>query len=206
MASFKSSTVAPRLPNALPAQLFRNAAPRHLQAGEALFVAGDPGDGCYRLEQGLLKVVITSPQGDERILAILGPGTIVGELAMIDGLPRSSSIFAVKDCELRFISREEFENRTKQHPEVYRYLANVLAARLRGTDEAVAAVSFLTVKERLARALLELGEFLGEADDAGRVVICHKISQSDLAALAGVARENVSRVMSESPRPCRRKR
>ena len=87
--------------------------------------------------------------------------------------------------------------RTKQHPEVYRYLANVLAARLRGTDEAVAAVSFLTIKERLARALLELGEFLGEADDAGRVVICHKISQSDLAALAGVARENVSRVMSD---------
>jgi len=49
----------------------------------------------------------------------------------------------------------------------------------------------------LARALIELGEFLGEADDAGRVVICHKISQSDLAALAGVARENVSRVMSD---------
>ena len=196
-SSFKSSTIAPRLPNALPTQLFRDAAPRHLQAGEALFVAGDPGDGCYRLEQGLLKVVITSPQGDERILAMLGPGTIVGELAMIDGLPRSSSIFAVKDCELSFISREEFENRTKQHPEVYRYLANVLAARLRGTDEAVAAVSFLTVKERLARALIELGEFLGEADDAGRVVICHKISQSDLAALAGVARENVSRVMSD---------
>ena len=89
MASFKSSTIAPRLPNALPAQLFRNAAPRRRQAGEALFVAGDPGDGCYRLEQGLLKVVITSPQGEERILAMLGPGTIVGELAMIDGLPRS---------------------------------------------------------------------------------------------------------------------
>jgi CRP/FNR family transcriptional regulator len=141
--------------------------------------------------------VITSPQGDERILALLGPGAIVGELAMIDGLPRSSSIFAVKDCELSFISREAFEGCTKQHPEVYRYLANVLAARLRGTDEAVAAVSFLTVQERLARALIGLGEVLGEPDEAGHVVINHKISQSDLAALAGVARENVSRVMSE---------
>lgn len=196
-SSFKNTTIPPRLPNALPTQLFRSAAPRRLQAGEALFVAGDPGDGCYRLEQGLLKVVITSPQGDERILAMLCPGTIVGELAMIDGLPRSSSIFAVRDCELSFISREQFEKCTKQHPEIYRYLANVVASRLRGTDEAVAAVSFLTVRERLARALIELGELLGEADTAGRVVICHKINQSDLAALAGVARENVSRVMSE---------
>jgi CRP/FNR family transcriptional regulator len=130
-------------------------------------------------------------------LAFLGPGTIVGELAMIDGLPRSSTIFAVKDCDLSFISREEFRECTKEHPEIYSYLAKVLAARLRGTDEAVAAVSFLTIKERLARTLVELGELLGETDEAGRVVICHKIKQSDLAALAGVARENVSRVMSD---------
>ena len=196
-ASCNKSTIAPRLPNGLSEQLFGNAAPRRLQAGEALFVAGDPGDGCYRLEQGLLKVVITSPQGDERILAMLEPGTIVGELAMIDGLPRSSSIFAARDCELSFISREAFEECTNQHPEVYRYLTSVLAARLRGTDESVAAVSFLTIRERLARALIELGDLLGEADEAGRIVINHKISQSDLAAMAGVARENVSRVMSD---------
>jgi CRP/FNR family transcriptional regulator, cyclic AMP receptor protein len=82
----------------------------------------------------LLKVVITSPQGDEWILAMLSPGTIVGELAMIDGLPRSSSIFAVRDCELSFISRDAFEECTKQHPEVCRYLANVLAARLRDAE------------------------------------------------------------------------
>jgi CRP/FNR family transcriptional regulator len=195
--SFKNSAVLHRLPSALSAQLFRSAAPRRLQSGEVLFVTGEPGDGCYRLEQGLLKVVITSPEGEERILSMLGPGTIVGELSMIDGLPRSSSIFAVRDCTLSFISREEFAECTKQHPEIYGYLTNVLAGRLRETDAAVAAASFLTVKERLARALLELGELLGEADGAGRVVIRHKISQSDLAALAGVARENVSRVMSD---------
>jgi CRP/FNR family cyclic AMP-dependent transcriptional regulator len=129
----------------------------------SLFVAGDPGDGCYRLEQGLLKVLITSLQGEERILTMLGPGTIVGELAMIDGLPRSSSIFAVRDCELRFISREEFGECTKQHPEIYWNLASVLAARLRETDEAVAAASFLTVRERSARALIELGRLLGRS-------------------------------------------
>ena len=156
-----------------------------------------PGDGCYRLERGLLKVVVTSPQGEERILAMLGPGAIVGELAMLDEGPRSASVFAVRDCELSFISRGEFEERTIRHPEIYQYLVNVLATRLRQTDEAMAASSFMTIQARLARALLELGKHVGEDDGAGRIVIRHKISQSDLAAMAGVARENVSRVMSD---------
>jgi CRP/FNR family transcriptional regulator, cyclic AMP receptor protein len=74
---------------------------------------------------------------------------------------------------------------------------NVLALRLRETDRAVAADSFLTVKARLARALLELTEYLGKNAGAGRILIRHKINQSDLAAMAGVARENVSRALSD---------
>jgi CRP-like cAMP-binding protein len=130
-------------------------------------------------------------------LAILGPGEIAGELSIIDRRPRSASVIAVKDCELSFISQKDFEKCTKQDPDIYRYLVNVLALRLRETDQAVAADTFLTVKARLARALLELTEYLGEDAGAGRVLIRHKISQSDLAAMAGVARENVSRVMSD---------
>src|SRR5262245_13853906 len=181
----------------LSPSLFAGAASRHLKAGDVLLVAGAPGEGCYRLEQGLLKVVVTSSWGEERILAMLGPGQIVGELAIIDGGPRCASVFAVRDCELSFISRAAFEERTVRHPEIYQYLINVLANRLRETDEAMAAASFLTVQARLARALLQLAKHAGQDDGAGRVVIRHKISQSDLAAMAGVARENVSRVMSD---------
>ena len=177
--------------------LFAGAAPCRLKADEALFVAGQSGDGCYRLERGLLKVVVTSPGGEERILAMLGPGAIVGELAMLDEGPRSASVFAVRECELSFISLRVFEERTIRHPEIYQYLVNVLATRLRQTNEAMAASCFMTIQARLARVLLELGKYVGEDDGAGRVVIGHKISQSDLAAMAGVARENVSRVMSD---------
>ena len=53
-----------------------------------VFLAGDAGDGCYRVEEGLLKVSVVAAGGDERILAILGPGSLVGELSMIDGAPR----------------------------------------------------------------------------------------------------------------------
>jgi CRP/FNR family transcriptional regulator, cyclic AMP receptor protein len=163
--------------------------------GTRFLPPGISGDGCYLVEQGLLKVIITSPKGEERILAILGPGEIAGELSIIDRQARSA--FAVKDCELRFVSQKNFEKITKQEPDIYQYLVSVLALRLRETDQAVAADSFLTVKARLARALLELTEYLGEDAGAGRVLIRHKINQSDLAAMAGVARENVSRTLSD---------
>src|SRR6266404_6185438 len=103
------SAILPRLPERLSLPLFAGTTLHHFEAGQALFLAGEPGIGCYRLKQGLLKVVISSPRGDERILAILGPGAIAGELSMIDGGPRSASVFAVTDCEVSFISRAGFE-------------------------------------------------------------------------------------------------
>jgi CRP-like cAMP-binding protein len=81
------------------------------------------------------------------------------------------------------------------HPEISRYLLNVLAARLREADEALVAGSFLTVKARVARVLLDLAKHLGENAASGRIMIGHKISQADLAAMAGVARENVNRIL-----------
>jgi CRP-like cAMP-binding protein len=68
---------------------------------------------------------------------------------------------------------------------------------LRETDEAVAAASFMTVKSRLARALLELAKVLGEEDASGHILIRHKIKQTDLAVMAGIARENVNRALSD---------
>ena len=195
--SAETHIVLPRLPQSLAASLFAGAIPCHLKAGKALFVVGDLGDGCYRLEQGLLKVVITSPRGDNLIIAILGPGSIAGELALIDGHPRSASVFAIRDCELSFVSRNAFEQYTAVHSDIYRYLVNVLAARLRETDDALGAANFLTVEARLARAMLDLARYFRGHEDAERIVIGEKMTQSDLAALAGVARENVSRILTD---------
>ena len=89
----------------LSADLFASAAPLRLAADEALFLAGDSGDGCYMVEEGLLKVVIASHSGGERILAFLGPGAIVGEMSIIDGRPRSASVAAVRQAALKFLSR-----------------------------------------------------------------------------------------------------
>ncbi len=185
------------LPEQLSSTILANAKPVKLSADEVLFLTGDPGDGCYRLEEGLLKVSMDSPSGAERILAILGPGAIVGDMAMIDGRPRSASVSALRDCKLSFVSRAAFEAIATKNPEIYKHLLSLLAARLRDTDQVVAAGSFLPVKGRVARALLDLAKAFGNDVGGGRIVIRQKLSQSDVAAMAGIARENVSRILNE---------
>jgi CRP-like cAMP-binding protein len=189
--------VLSELPETLLSELFKDAIPYNLRESEALFRAGDVGDGCYRIQTGLVKIVVASQQGEERIISLLGPDAIVGELSMIDGRPRSASVVAIAECSLSFVSRATFQKYTEAHPELTSYLVRTLARRLREADDALAAATFLSVKGRLARALLNLAEYVGEDNGGGRIQLRHKISQSDLAAMAGVARENVSRTMSE---------
>src|SRR5437764_11956275 len=87
----RPESVLAALPAELSQSLFAKARPLSIKAEQTLFVAGDEGDGCYRVEEGLLKASIAAPAGGERILAILGPGSVVGELSMIDRGPRSAS-------------------------------------------------------------------------------------------------------------------
>jgi CRP-like cAMP-binding protein len=140
---------------------------------------------------------MVSRSGTERILAFFGPGAIVGELSMIDGRPRSASVVAVRNAKLSFLSRAAFETFAQKHPEVYKSLVRILATRLRETDTVVAAGSFLPLKGRVASTLLELAEHFGQDVGSGRIVIRQKIGQSDIAAMAGIARENVSRILNE---------
>ena len=185
------------LPGHLATDLFAGAKPVRLKADEVLFLASDPGDGCYRIDEGLLKVSMMSRSGTERILAFMGPGSIVGELSMIDGRPRSASVVAVRPATLSFLSQAAFKAFAKKHPELYECLVTLLAARLRETDATIAAGSFLPNKGRLACTLLELaGEFGRDAGD-GRTVILQKIGQSDLAAMAGIARESANRIIND---------
>jgi CRP/FNR family transcriptional regulator, cyclic AMP receptor protein len=185
------------LPTCLSTELFAGAALVRLRAGGVLFRAGDSGNGCYRVEDGLLKVTMVSRSGAERILAFLGRGDIVGELSIIDGLPRSASVVAVRDTAVRLLSGAAFEVFAEKHPELYKELVRLLAKRLRETDTTVAASSFLSLKGRMARTLLELAEHFGQEVGSSRIVIRQKIRQNDLAAMADIARENVTRILND---------
>ena len=186
-----------RLPTDVSRQLLAGKRTLRLREGMTLFERGDIGDGCYWLLNGVVAVSVASAAGDERILAILGQNAIIGELAMVDGLPRSASVKALRDCELAFVSRAAFTDMLRRNPELYADIVTTLAARLRQSDEDMAASSFLAVRARVARALLQFARHLGEDAGSGRVRIRYRVTQSDLAAMAGVARESVSRTLSE---------
>jgi CRP/FNR family transcriptional regulator, cyclic AMP receptor protein len=185
------------LPTHLSTELFASAEAIRLRADQILFRAGDSGNGCYRIEDGLLKVTMVSRFGAERILAFLGRGAIVGELSIIDGQPRSASVVAVRDASVSFLSSAAFEAFAEEHPELNKWLVRLLARRLRETDATVAASSFLSLKGRMARTLLELADHFGQEVGPGRIVIRQKIRQTDLAAMAGIARENVTRILND---------
>ena len=195
--SLASENLLSELPDHLVTGLFSVATPVRLKAGKAVFRAGDVGDGCYRVEEGLLKVTISSRSGSEQILAFLSPHAIVGELSMIDGLPRSASLVAVRDSTLSFVRPAVFWRFAEKNSDVYKTLVVLLTRRLRETDGVVAAMSFMRLRGRLARALLELARDYGQDADLGRIIIRQKIGQNDLAGMVGSARENVTRVLNE---------
>jgi CRP-like cAMP-binding protein len=184
------------LPPEVVAKLFGEAKSVALARNRTLFRTGDRSDGCYQIVDGLVKVTILAERR-ERILAILGPPALVGELSMIDGAPRSAAVTAIRDTRLVFVSREAFAAFAQSNPDVYRHISALLARNLRNNNDALLASSFLSVKGRAARALLALADAFGENVGDGRVLIHQKITQSDLAAMAGIARETLSRILQE---------
>jgi CRP-like cAMP-binding protein len=185
------------LPAELSRGLFDKAPVRRLVANQMLFLAGDAGDACYRVEEGLLKASVFAPGGGEHILAIFGPGSLVGELSMIDGMARSASVAALRPSRLSLVSRAGFEAFARSNPELCRHLMALLAGRLRETNVALAAASFLPQKGRVARVLLSLASAYGNDVGGGRILVRQKVTQSDLAGMAGLARENVSRIVKD---------
>jgi len=168
-----------------------------INAGAILFENGDPGNGCYAVLEGSLKVSILSIDGDEQLLAVLGPGDLVGELALLDGRPRSATVSALKAAELAFIDKAAFERFADANPAVYRHMLSIVGKRLRQANDVLAARSFLPLPGRVAQTLLQLAETFGKPLDDGRVLIHYKLSQADIANMAGAARENVSRVLND---------
>jgi len=79
-----------------------------LKARDVLFHAGDLGDGCYMLREGVVKAAVVAKDGQERLLAVLGPGSLIGELSLFDHQPRSATISALKPCKLWYMSKGAF--------------------------------------------------------------------------------------------------
>ena len=168
-----------------------------LRSRETLFHAGDAGDGCYFVRRGAVKASVVARDGQERLLAILGPGALIGELALVDDESRSATVVALRHCRLVHLTKASFFRLADANPLIYRQALRLLAHRLRGTNDSVVAQGTVTVAGRVARAFASLADGLGEEQADGRIVLPHRITQTDIAGMAGVARENASRAINE---------
>jgi CRP-like cAMP-binding protein len=179
-------------------RVFLSAAiPVALRPREFLFHAGDAGDGCYYMRSGVVKASVVAKDGQERLLAILGPGSLIGELALMDDDTRSASISALQPCQLLLLTKQAFFALADKDPDVYRQVLRLLAHRLRAANDRVVAWGTVTVIGRVARSFALLAEDLGDELPGGRILLPHRITQTDIAGMAGVARENASRAIND---------
>ena len=168
-----------------------------LDPNETLFREGDDADGFYAVEGGGLKATRLSPDGMEQLIALFSDGEVIGEMAIFDEFPRSATITALKPTSVIFCSRESFFEYADENPEVYRHMLSVMAGRLRATNDSLAARDFLALPGQLAQAMIRLADGFGREMVSGAVRIEYKLTQSELGAMIGASRENVSRVLNQ---------
>ena len=178
--------------NALAARL----STRELGRGEDLFREGDPGDALHVLVDGKVKICRAAGDGRENVIAILGPGDLIGELAIFDAQPRGATASAVVDCVLATLAERDFRDWLAEFPAVSADLLRALAVRLRQTNEAMADLVFTDVPGRIAKTLLGLAERFGE-EDGDDVRVAHDLTQEELAQLVGASRETVNKALSD---------
>ncbi len=171
------------------------AVARSFPKGARVFHEGDPSDACYVIRSGEVRVTREHSDGRAIALATLGPGEIVGELAMLDGEARSASLEALSDLELLAISAPDMRGLLERNGSITAKLVIALTRRLRETNERVLRQSFQTVPSRVAGVLSQLVAEDG-VGAGGRDGVTIRMTQADLAQLAGTSRESVSRFLA----------
>ncbi len=158
---------------------------------EVLFHEGDPGDSLLMIGSGRAIVRVTTPLGDPAVLDLLGPGDVVGEMALIGEPRRSATAIALERVEAMSIDRASFDGLRQRHPSVGRALELILAERLRRTSAQLMEALYIKADVRVLRRLVRLSEFYGNGD--GNVVI--PLNQEEIAGLAGTTRVTVNKVL-----------
>ena len=167
-----------------------------LRRGEVLFNEGDSSDRLYILLTGKVKLGHTSVDGRENLLAVLGPGEIVGELTLFDPGPRSATATAVATTELLALEHNQLMGFIDSHPTLAKDMLRALAVRLRLTNTALADLVFSDVPGRVAKALLDLAERFGAPTEDG-IHVPHDLTQEELAQLVGASRETINKSLAE---------
>jgi CRP/FNR family transcriptional regulator, cyclic AMP receptor protein len=167
-------------------------------ADDAILVRqGDAGDGLYVLTGGMVKILVAAETGTETTLAVRARGDLIGEFAVLDGMPRTATARAVGAVGAIRISRARFAAFRQQCPAAQGPITRSLVAKIRSATERHAAERTWGARERIAQVLYELAASYGESGPDGQLVIPLPLTQSELGELAGVAVSTTERILGE---------
>ncbi len=170
-------------------QLCRYAKHVTFKRGALIASKGDPGNSLYAVISGTVKISISSPDGRNAILNLIGPGEIFGEIAVLDGAPRSADATANTNCELFIIDRRDFLPFVRSQPALAMKFIELLCARLRWTSDQVEHVILRDLPGRLASALIGLTEKRKSEPESRTIAI----TQQEISEMVGMTRESINK-------------
>ncbi|GAA0467903.1 catabolite gene activator protein [Paractinoplanes deccanensis] len=176
------------------ADLFRSGRRRRWPMGATLFSEGDRSTTVVFVLTGRAKVFSLTAQGGEVLLAIRGPGALLGEMSALDGAPRSASVAALEPLETLVVPVTSFLGFLRDHPAAAMRIVRMIVARLRDSDRKRVEFGTYDTLGRVALRLVELAERFGASGDGG-VQITVPLSQDELAAWTGSSRESVTKAL-----------
>ena len=177
---------------------------RRFRRGEVLFHVEDPGDALFVVTSGEVKIILPSEEGAEPvILTTIGRGGFFGELALLDGHPRSASAVAVRVVEALVLRRDAFDRLVDAEPALRRAMFASLTGEIRRLTGQIADLHFLDLPGRLARHLLRMGGVMENGDGvtgsnaSGPIRLAWPYTQSELAGMIGGSRQSVNRMLAD---------
>lgn len=196
MRTERQRTLLESLPEKEFEQLRAAAVTKTYRGRQAIFLRGDEARGLFVVTRGRVRVVANSAEGKEVILRVLEPGEIFGEIAMLDGGKRTADAVAEGDSELMYVGRADFLSFLEGNPKLCIEMLELVCGRLRSTSEQLEDFSFLDLRTRLAKRLLQLVDEHGETAAQG-THIAMALSQQTLAAMMGTSREAVNKQLRQ---------
>lgn len=191
-ALLRANALFRELPRATVDRIVELGYTRRMQAGELLYLQGDPGEGLYLILSGEVRISATGRDGQELHLNSLSAGEVMGEIALLDGGNRTATATATQDGMLFCIDRKDFLALVSRHPEITWQILQLLCQRVRWTSSLLEDSAFLSAESRLAKRLLNIAGTCGTPTPAGREL---RISQADLAGYLNLTRQAVNRML-----------
>ncbi|MEX0749857.1 MAG: Crp/Fnr family transcriptional regulator [Dehalococcoidia bacterium] len=190
-AAFANSPLLGRIDADDLRSLARAAVRRSFAAGEIMFLRGEPGDSVFAIVSGRVRVFVEGSSGDV-VLGTRGEGDVLGEMSLLDGMPRSASVRAIDDVTALYVAKDRFDAWLRDHPAASRAMLEVFASRLREATDQVAGIALLSVEARVARRLWQM--FAAASHDGAPLPDASiRVNQTELARAIGVTRESVNK-------------